>query len=189
MNKRKKGEIAENGYECLLWATGNFSLERKSCILFNSVSVGMFEIFMIETCLIPLHCNLPPQCTRWVDKETTQGMLVNCWSFAWWALGSTLFSSVNFCVYFNASLSCLPSPPPKKCFFKKLAQLTNIILFQSIRSDNERNQLLVKRNSGDWIKETRREAVCTGEFIAAVVPFFPRKGSTIRKRCRHLVAL
>ena len=78
MNKRKKGEIAENGYECLLWATGNFSLERKSCILFNSVSVGMFEIFMIETCLIPLHCNLPPQCTRWVDKETTQGMLVNC---------------------------------------------------------------------------------------------------------------
>ena len=30
MNKRKKGEIAENGYECLLWATGNFSLERKS---------------------------------------------------------------------------------------------------------------------------------------------------------------
>ena len=135
--------------------------------------------------MISLHCNPPPQCTRWVDKETTQEMLVNCWSFAWGALGSTLFSSVYFCVYFNVSLPCTPSPFPEKCFFKKLAQLTNIILFQSIRGDSERNQMLTKRNSGDWTKETRREAVCTWEFIAAVVPFF----SAQARQSRNAVAI
>lgn len=62
---------------------------------------------------------------------------------------------VYFGVYFKTSiiLSPLPSPLPtlqkKKKVSKMLAQLMNIILFQSTRGDNERNQVLAKRNSGN----------------------------------------
>lgn len=163
---------------------------RKSCILLNSVSVGMFEIFMIETCLWFLYTVTLPHSVPggWIKKQHKR-----CWLTVEALPDGHLEVPYSLlCTFVYTSMCPFPASlplSPKNVFFKKLDQLTNIILFQSIRGDNERNQMLAKRNSGDWTKETRKEAICTGEFIAAVVPFFQRTGSTIKKRFRHLVAL
>ena len=132
----------------------------------------MFEIFMIETtCLWFLYTVTLPNSVPggWIKKQHKR-----CWLTVAALPDGHLEVPYSLLCTFVYTLMC-PFPAslplsPKNVFFKKLDQLTNIILFQSIRGDNERNQMLTKRNSGDWTKETRREAICTGEVIAAVVP-------------------